>query len=140
MKKLIIILIFLLTVSAQAVQVYEKGIGGYIEYGQSIEKIQASYKDKTSDIILLEPQYIVFTEINLHYVFQIWNIQLIPFASIKTWSAYDTNILKGSPFCDIYTVGSEVLWNDISIVLDYYCAHPVYSNEESWQVENYRMG
>lgn len=139
MKRILIVLFVLFAIQSQAVQVYQKGIGGYIEYGQSLEPVKTysfTYDEDPEE----NSTYIGFTDINLHYVFQAWNVQFIPFTSVKMWVEPHATQFYGEPFCDIYTVGAEILWNNISLTVDHYCAHPVHSNEENWQVRDYRMG
>lgn len=136
MKKLILIVMLLFYISVFA---YEKGIGGYVEFGQSLEPVE-THTMTTFGKSENYSNYIAYTDINLHYVFQINNIQIVPFTSIKTWMISSNTILKNKPFCDIYTLGIETKYKGVSFIIDHYCAHSVYSNYEMWQVKDYRMG
>ena len=117
-------------------QAREAGPGFYVEVGQSLTPVQNYYADYEGNRF----NYISYTDINLHYTFSFWNIQLTPFTSIKTWAVPSITQLNGKPFCDIYTIGCEVVWNRISIIIDHYCAHAVFSTSELWQTKDYRMG
>jgi len=123
-------------------QAREKGPGFYAEYGQSLTPVQTfsiseehgwGYVEGRSD-------YISYTDINVHYVFSFWNIELVPFGAVKTWAVPSSVILGGKPFCDIYTIGLEIFWKGISISIDHYCAHSVRSSDGMWKVKDYRMG
>lgn len=123
-------------------QAREAGPGFYVEYGQSLTPVQTfsiseehgwGYVEEGSD-------YISYTDINVHYVFSFWNIELVPFGAVKTWAIPRSNLIGGSPFCDIYTVGCEIFWKGISISIDHYCAHSVRSSDGMWKVKDYRMG
>lgn len=87
-----------------------------------------------------EHNYISYTDINIHYVFGFWGVELVPFGGLKTWFIPSSSVLGGRPFCDIYTIGLEVHWGDFSITADHYCAHSVYSTKDMWKVKDYRMG
>jgi hypothetical protein len=123
-------------------QAREKGPGFYVEYGQSLTPVenQTITKEYGWGYVKGDSDYVAYTDINIHYTFQFWNIQLVPFANLKTWAIPSVTQLDGKPFCDIYTVGCEVFWKGISVSVDHYCAHAVRSNDEMWKVKDYRMG
>ena len=120
----------------------EAGPGFYVEYGQSLTPVQTNTLSQEYGwgYVTGGSEYTSYTDINIHYTFEFWNIQLVPFANLKTWAIPRSNLIGGSPFCDIYTVGCEIFWNGISISVDHYCAHSVRSNSEMWKVKDYRMG
>lgn len=131
MKKLFL-LFMLFYIPAFAIS---PGAGFYAEFGKSF--LETHYKNNVYDT----DQTVSYTDIEVHYNFSAWDIWLIPYGEIKTWFLSDKNILaNGKPFCDIYFIGLKIKYMGITLYCEHYCAHPVYSNEKMWQVEDYRMG
>jgi hypothetical protein len=132
MKKIIFVIMVLISVQGYA---YEKGPGFYAEFGRSL--LDTHYMNQVGD----SKQYVSYTDLEVHYVFQFWNIQLIPYGGVKTWFLSGDNVFRGGkPFCDIYSFGSKIKYGNAIIYYEHYCAHQVYSNKEMWKVEDYRMG
>lgn len=133
-------LVFLICFISSFAQAYEEGVGFYAEYGKSfVEAFTAKTNNNESDI---PTDYTIsYTELEIHYVFKFWNIELIPYGGTKTWFISGDNIFRdGKPFCDIYFFGTKINYKNISFYYEHYCAHPVYSNYTMWMIEDYRMG
>ena len=113
MKKLIGVVIILFA----CINVYarESGPGFYAEYGTDTIT-------KTS-----------YTEINIHYTWKPFGIELSPYGVQKTWfnrtSKWDIGI-EGKPFCDIYTVGFEIKYEGVSFAVEHFCAHKVLCGDD----------
>jgi len=108
MKKLFLsFLILLISIQTKA---YESGPGFYAEFG----------KDFYNSI--------TYTDIEIHYIFKFWEIELMPYGGTKTWFTSKDNVLKGgNPFLDTYSFGAKIMYDNITIVYNHYCAHPVSS-------------
>lgn len=106
--KRIISLVFLICFISSFAQAYEKGAGFYAEYG----------KDFTTDV--------TYTDLEVHYIFKFWEIELIPYGGTQTWFISDnTLIFGGKPFLDVYSWGIKTKWNNIIFQYEHFCAHPV---------------
>lgn len=109
MKKIIIILLLIPSICFSEIK-------GFIEYGQ----------DVLSDI--------AYTEMQIGYNFNVFMFKLYPYANINTWM--EMNKQSGSPFRDIYTFGSDIIYNDIKINFSHFCSHYVYSNRKQYHRYN----
>jgi len=126
MKKFLISsMVFIVCFISSFAQAYEKGAGFYVEYGRDLYK------------------YTSYTEIEIHYRFKFWNIELKPYGITKTWflveKSDEIGAFRGNPFCDIYTVGTEIKYEGLSFFYEHNCAHRVYSQNDMWQTEEYKI-
>lgn len=106
--KTIILSILLYTVPVFA----GDGIGGHVEIGKDI------YSDVT------------YTNLRIDYQFTFWDIHLIPYGNQITWFYQDyDNITKGYPFRDVYIIGTEIKYMNITFGAEHYCSHAVSSGQ-----------
>jgi len=87
-------------------------IKGYVEVG----------KDLNSNI--------AYTELQIGYNFRFWNIILMPYGNTQTWFEYKG--ANGYPFKDIYTIGTQLKFENITIDLSHFCSHEVVSSSRSY--------
>lgn len=83
------------------------------------------------------PSNVSVTEIIIRYKYYYNNWFAGLYGKQKTWFLTN-NYIKGNPYCDIYTVGLEVGYKGITIWLEHYCAHDVFSKWEMWE-ETYQL-
>ena len=76
---------------------------------------------------------VAYTELQIGYNFRFWNVILMPYGNQQTW--YETTgnlVFGGAPFRDIYKVGSELRFDNITIDLSHFCSHKVISNNSEF--------
>ena len=68
---------------------------------------------------------IAYTELQIGYNFKVFNIEIMPYGNQQTWFEYNNK--RGYPFRDIYTIGSEFKFSNITIDFSHFCSHKVMS-------------
>ena len=77
----------------------------------------------------LSDNNIAFTEIELSYDFDIWQINFMPYGSITTWFYIDWERLVGqSPFRTVYDIGLRTSYKIFFIDINHFCNHPIYAS------------
>ena len=89
---------------------------GYLEVGKDVE----------SDVS--------YTDIKLEYKFNYNNLFIKPFGGQMTWFEYG-QYNKNYPFRDVYYIGIESGYKNITFGIDHYCSHAVYSRN-NWHKYN----
>jgi len=82
--------------------------GGHFEIGKDIE----------TDVF--------YTDIKLQYKFNFNNYFMMPYGGQMTWAEYG-QYNKNYPFRDVYYVGLESGYKNITFGIEHYCSHAVYS-------------
>lgn len=118
----LIIIILNITIQLFA---YGKGAGFYAELGKDV------YTN------------VSYTEIEVHYRFILWDFEIKPYGITKTWfltkESDKIGVFRGNPFCDIYTAGLELKYDNLIFFYEHNCAHKVYSSYSIWQTEEYQI-
>jgi hypothetical protein len=106
MKSLIIVVILFCS------SVCFSEVKGYIELGKDID------------------YNIAYTDIQIGYNFRFWNMLFMPYGGIQTWFEIENG--KGSPFIDIYTVGTQLRFDCITFDFSHFCSHEVVTSNRSY--------
>lgn len=72
---------------------------------------------------------ISYTEWQIGYNFYLWEFTIMPYGNQITWLTFDDG--KGNPFRDIYTIGIEAKYSNVTFDLQHFCSHQVRSNFEN---------
>lgn len=104
MKKLIFVLIMLYS------SICFSEIKGFIETGKDIDS------------------NVAYTEMQIGYIFRPFNFIFYPYGNQITWYEIENN--RGNPFRDIYTVGADFKYLDLTFNVQHFCSHRVVSDRE----------
>ncbi len=69
-----------------------------------------------------------FTEINLEYSFNLWEVENDIYAGVKTFFLIDNFPWVSDLLRSIYTVGYELSYSIFYFGIDHFCSHPTISN------------
>lgn len=105
MKKLLLLLLFIPSICFSEIK-------GFIEVG----------KDLNFNI--------AYTQLQIGYNIKFWNMVLMPYGNQKTWFEYKDG--QGFPFKEIYTIGTELKFENITIDLSHFCAHEVVTSSRTY--------
>lgn len=71
---------------------------------------------------------VAYTELQIGYNFRFWNVVLMPYGNQQTWYEATGNLVfGGSPFRDIYKVGTELKYENLTFDFSHFCSHKVIS-------------
>jgi len=73
---------------------------------------------------------IAYTELQIGYNIKFWNISLMPYGNQKTWFEHED--FEGFPFQEIYKVGTELKFENITIDLSHFCSHQIVTDHRSY--------
>lgn len=90
--------------------------GGHFEIGKDIE----------TDVF--------YTDIKLQYKLNFNNYFLMPYGGQMTWAEYG-QYNKNYPFRDVYYMGLESVYKNVTFGIEHYCSHAVYS-KNNWHKYN----
>lgn len=83
---------------------------------------------------------ISYTELVIRYRYLYDNYTFGLYGKQKCWFVVkDKDYLRGSPYLDMYTVGTEIAWKGIFIYYEHTCCHDVYSNPGMWKDDTYTL-
>lgn len=85
-------------------------IKGHIETGKDIES------------------NVAYTELQIGYVFKPYDFIFYPYGNQITWYTLENG--RGDPFRDIYTIGAEFKYLDLTFDIQHFCSHQVISERE----------
>jgi len=86
-------------------------IKGYIETGKDIST------------------NIGYTELQIGYVFKPFNFIFYPYGNQITWYTLENG--SGNPFRNIYTIGAELKYLNLTFDIQHFCSHKVVSTYEN---------
>lgn len=73
---------------------------------------------------------IAYTDLQIGYNIKFWNMALMPYGNQKTWFEYEG--FEGFPFQEIYTFGTELRFENITIDLSHFCSHEIVTDHRSY--------
>ena len=117
MKKLIALFILLIPIYSFSYE--NKGKGAKVEYSIVFPKEQGNL--------------ICSTDIGVWYTFFDRSlIQITPYGNTKTWFVQKGgDIVRGQPFLDVYSIGTQVRFKNVFFDTDHFCSHTVITDDSA---------
>jgi hypothetical protein len=78
---------------------------------------------------------VAYTEIQIGYKFYVWDFVIMPYGNQQTW--FEVGGIENRPFRDIYTVGSTLKYDNVTVDLSHFCSHRVVSRNSDF-IKNYK--
>lgn len=86
-------------------------VKGFIETGKDIDSDSA------------------YVEMQIGYIFKPYDFILYPYGNSITW--YSIEDYRGNPFRNIYTVGTDLKYSDLTFNVQHFCSHRVVTTHEN---------